>query len=590
MLTRLVVRNFKQFESVDIELGNPVVFVGPNNSGKTTALQALALWDIGLRRWNEKRAGKKAPEKRPGVTINRRDLSAIPVADTNLLWRDLHVRNVERVLDARGGNDKTQKTSNIRIDILVEGLTDGEPWTCGLEFDYANEESFYCRPLRTSEGKAPDRMIVPPNASGLRVAFLGPMSGLAASETRLDPGAINVCLGEGRTAEVLRNLCYEVLNDPMGAARWDDIRDQMRMLFGVDIEAPKYIQERGELFMSYLNRSKVRLDLVSAGRGLQQTLLLLAHLNRNPKSVLLIDEPDAHLEILRQREIYRLLTDAASRHGSQIIIASHSEVILNEAADRHVVVAFVGAPHRIDDRGSQVLKSLKEIGFDQYYQAEQKGWVLYLEGATDLAILQALANTLDHPAKAVLERPFVHYVLNRPDKAFAHFYGIQEAKPDLLGFALFDRLERPPEERADLKTWMWKKREIENYLCQKEVLLAWAKATGGQHEDLPLLERTYSSRWLATMEQSIAEIEEAMAKLRKGSPWSPDTKVSDDFLDPLFEAFFDKLDLRNMMRKTNYHELARYVSRTHIAPEVTQVLDAIYDVADRARPQGEDAG
>jgi predicted ATP-dependent endonuclease of OLD family len=48
MLTRLTVRNFKRFGEVQIELGNPVVLIGPNNSGKTTALQVLALWDIGL--------------------------------------------------------------------------------------------------------------------------------------------------------------------------------------------------------------------------------------------------------------------------------------------------------------------------------------------------------------------------------------------------------------------------------------------------------------------------------------------------------------------------------------------------------------
>ena len=65
MLTNLAVRNFKRFGSVDIELGSPVVFIGPNNSGKTSAMQALALWDIGLRRWNEKRSGQKTPEKRP---------------------------------------------------------------------------------------------------------------------------------------------------------------------------------------------------------------------------------------------------------------------------------------------------------------------------------------------------------------------------------------------------------------------------------------------------------------------------------------------------------------------------------------------
>jgi predicted ATP-dependent endonuclease of OLD family len=45
MLERLVVRNFKRFEEVAINLSQAVVLVGPNNSGKTSALQALALWD-----------------------------------------------------------------------------------------------------------------------------------------------------------------------------------------------------------------------------------------------------------------------------------------------------------------------------------------------------------------------------------------------------------------------------------------------------------------------------------------------------------------------------------------------------------------
>ena len=54
MLTKLSIRHFKRFEHVEIELGNPVVFIGPNNSGKTSAMQAVALWEIGLKRWNER--------------------------------------------------------------------------------------------------------------------------------------------------------------------------------------------------------------------------------------------------------------------------------------------------------------------------------------------------------------------------------------------------------------------------------------------------------------------------------------------------------------------------------------------------------
>src|SRR3990170_3874362 len=92
MLTRLQVRNFKRFDDLDVELGKSVVFIGPNNSGKTTALQALSLWDVGIRQWNAKRGGKASPEKRPGVNINRRDVISIPAPAINLLWRGLHVR------------------------------------------------------------------------------------------------------------------------------------------------------------------------------------------------------------------------------------------------------------------------------------------------------------------------------------------------------------------------------------------------------------------------------------------------------------------------------------------------------------------
>lgn len=570
MLTRVVIRNFKRFDDVTIELGNPVVFIGPNNSGKTTALQALGLWDLGLRRWSERRKGG-APESRSGVTINRRDLIALPVPDTSMLWRGRHLRKTQRV------EGKTQ-TTNARIDIVVDGVAGGVAWTCGLEFDYANQESFYCRPLRTLEAGKTERMPVPKEALSNRIAFLPPMSGLTANETRLDMGAINVRIGEGRTSEVLRNLCYQIYTDHRTA--WSDLQDRIERLFRVRLEDPPYIVERGEISMAYRDASNIHLDISASGRGLQQTLLLLAHLTLNPKAVLLIDEPDAHLEILRQREIYQVLSDAAREYDSQVIMASHSEVILNEAADRDVVVAFVGKPHRIDDRGSQVLKSLKEIGFDQYYQAEQTGWVLYLEGSTDLAILRAFAEALEHRASEALERPFLHVVQNQPSKAREHFYGLREAFRDLRGFALFDRLPQPLEPNPHCAQWMWQKREIESYLCTRDTLLAWARAQGEENQGGPL----FGADWQRQMDASIAEIEGAVQTLGKGSPWSPDTKVSDDFLNPLFENFYRRLGLPNLMRKTDYHRLAGFVPVREIDAEVRGVLDQILAVCRAARP------
>ena len=422
MLTHLTVRNFKRFESAEIDLGNPVVFIGPNNSGKTTALQALALWDIGLKRWLDKRGEDSTGDrrKRPGVAINRRDLIAVPVPAANLLWKNLHVRDVQKV-------DGKQDTRNVRIDVVVKAVTGGRPWTCGLEFDYANEESLYCRPLRLEEGKSPQRMPIPSKARDVNVAFLPPMSGLAANETRLDPGAINARIGEGRTAEVLRNLCYNVMRSQESEGRWPELCGRIHRYFGVQLGEPKYVQGRGEITMDYREGSRAKLDLSCSGRGLQQTLLLLAYFYSHPNSTLLLDEPDAHLEILRQRQVYQLLSEVAVETGCQLVVASHSEVLLNEAADRDVVVAFLGKPHRIDDRGMQVAKSLKVLGFDQYYQAEQRGWVLYLEGSTDLDILRGFAQRLGHPALDLLNSPFVYYVGNQPSQAREHFFGLREA-------------------------------------------------------------------------------------------------------------------------------------------------------------------
>jgi hypothetical protein len=68
-------------------------------------------------------------------------------------------------------------------------------------------------------------MPVPDAAYEVQIAYLPPMSGLASNEFRLDSGAINVKLGEGRTAEVLRNLCYLLAGD---RAKWSHLVDRIR--------------------------------------------------------------------------------------------------------------------------------------------------------------------------------------------------------------------------------------------------------------------------------------------------------------------------------------------------------------------------
>lgn len=573
MLTRLVIRNLKRFSHAEVELSNRVLFVGPNNCGKTTALQALALWRLAVQRWMERYPDGNPPPQRPGVVIGRADLVATPVPRTMHLWR---AATVGRYVTAEG----KRSLDRTHIEIDVSGVTSDVAWSCAFEIDYANPESINCRPRRlTNPGEGGNRWsTVPAEAMAQRLAFLPPMSGLADREFRKDPGEVDFLIGQGRTAEVLRNLCHMVHARDDGG--WDRVVEHLDRLFGARVEAPR-LGARADLVVEYRERG-TRLDISCAGRGMQQTLLLLTYMELNRGSVLLLDEPDAHLEVLRQGQIYDVLSEQAQRTRSQVIAATHSEKLLNEAAGRDLVVAFTGRPHRVDARKSRVLKALQSIGFEHYLQAEQRGWVLFLEGSTDLAFLRAFARKLGHPAAAALDAPYLLTVGNQPRKAEEHFHALRDAFPDLLGFGVFDRLDRdlPATGHANLHLRTWQVREVECLVARREVLLRWA---GAGREDAPLL-RVEAEQGMRGV---LDELEAAAGVL--GQPlWSEDRKASEETLPRVFQRYHERRGLPDQTRKADYHHLVGLLAPGEVHPQVREILDALAEVAARARPTLED--
>jgi predicted ATPase len=574
MLTQLTIRNFKQFEDVTIDLSSTVVLIGPNNAGKTTALQALALWDAGCKQWLAKRSAGTKKDAAKAITIGRKDIVYLPLTASNALWKDLKVREGFR------DGDKT-KTKNIRIEIVVAGRAATGDWRCGLEFEYQSQEFFYCRPLRLGDDEKPNRMAVPVAAlDEVRLAFLPPMSGLLMDEALLQSGRVDVLLGAGRSGEVLRNLLYSVYERKDDG--WAQIVGHMQTLFGVQLNAPVFVSQLGTIEVDYTRvGSDIDLPLTSGGLGMLQTLHLLAYLYLKSKSVLLLDEPDAHLEILRQRQIYQLLIEIARKNGSQVICASHSEVVLNEAIERDTVVAFVGRPHVVSgNKGAQVLKALKDIGFEHYMQAEQVGWVLYLEGSTDLAILQAWARLLSHPVQAVLGKPFVHYLnTNVPSQARVHFNAVKEANPRLIGVALFDRLEVQPQGvQEGLTDMQWSKREIENYFATPEVLLAFAQ---GEFVD-DLITASEAQSRVAAMQEAMNEVATALQTLGE-ELWSPDRKASEQVLPQVFKRYFEKTRDNRIPSKGMYYALIDFQRPEAVDVEVREKLDLIYRTAKRVQ-------
>jgi predicted ATPase len=370
VLTNIKIENFKKLEHVSLPLSSSVVIIGPNNSGKSTIFQALCLWEIGVRNFIAAAAKKqrnvnknlnKNLNKNNCVTLNRKDLLNSPIEDARFLWTGKKTAS-----GVKGSN-------NVTLAVEVEGEEEGKKWTCRAEFYYDNAESFSCS---ITKGLSEISQLFN-KGQAVHFGFLQAMSGISATEDKLTRGAIERRLGEGRTAEVLRNICYEILypeiprgKDYSPEESWAKLKTIIKAMFGVDLHKPEYVKPLGTVKFEFAE-NRITYDISSGGRGFLQTLLLFAYMVANPNTVLLLDEPDAHLEAIRQREVFQKINEIAQETKSQLIIASHSEAVLEEAAEASNVIALIEnqtIPLNVSTKSQSIKyikKALTEISWEK---------------------------------------------------------------------------------------------------------------------------------------------------------------------------------------------------------------------------------
>ena len=569
MITRVSINNFKKLESITFPVSQSVVVIGPNNSGKSTIFQALCLWEIGVTNFIQ--ASKKGDLNRKGaVTINRRDLLNSPISDARFLWRN---RKVTR-------KNESGHTKHVKLQVGLEGDEKGKKWNCIAEFEFSNAESFTCRVIKGA--KEVENLYE--SDRGIHFGFLQPMSGISTNEDKLTQGSIDRKLGEGKTAEVLRNICFEILDpdiphpdgyDP--EEKWSQLCRGIKSMFGVSLSKPEFIKSTGIIELHYVE-DNTKYDISSGGRGFQQTLLLLAYMYANPNTILLLDEPDAHLEVIRQREAFQLINDVANDMNSQILVASHSEVVLQEASEASRIIAII--ENRVfelnESTSSQKLKyikrSLTEIGWEKYYLARSKGHVIYLEGSTDLQMLLKFANKLNHKVEPFLRTANVEYTSdNVPKTAVNNFVSLKEIFPDLKGVALFDNLPNL-QPNPKLKIICWAKKELENYFANPNLLYRHANLLSLKFPSIG------SSKLVEFMKQSVEESTAPIHLKDKGHEWWNEAKLSDDWLDVIFSEFYRRIDFPQDFYKRDYYQLISLMKPEEIDDEVSEKLDFIYDI------------
>lgn len=609
MIRRVTLHYFKRFETQEFRLPESIVLAGPNNSGKSTLLQALAVWNLAIQRWRTEKGNGLEPapgrsgrpsasttregdllagethertlsakehgprseptekpvqgaKSRPGVPISRKDFSAIPLRDLDLLWFDRRTayRKGEGQADRSAGTPKL-----IRID--VEGERDGRTWELPIDLRYQSSELLYAIPAVPDPYAA-----VAAVAADIQVVHVPPFSGIGAEETRYDRAYQDLLIGQGKPGDILRNLVYEV-HQQMDRDHWESLCRDVRELFQCELLDPAY-EGRPYILCEYAPTIDRRgdgrkpLDIASAGSGFHQVLMLLGFFYARPASVLLLDEPDAHQHVILQKQVYDRLRLVAQRRRCQLIIATHSEVILNATSpDR--IMSFYEHPHVLtqDVEREQVREALKRLSALDLLQADSGPGFLYTEGSSDLDLLREWARVLEHPALAFLERPMWHNNCGRsPREARAHQLALRAVKPGIRGVLLLDGDDRKLSDHDvstdGLTILRWTRYEVENYLIAPDALRRFISSLAG---DL----------------FGDAAFQQGLAKLRDDLPPAVLKNPLDDheYLNQtpakksILPRFFKASGLQ--VPDSDYFKIATFMSPEEIHPEIRTKLDAI---------------
>ena len=542
MIRKVTLRRFKRFGEVVFDIPGHIVLAGPNNTGKTTLLQAVSAWTLALNRWKHLNDYQRHGGAYTKAPISRQAFLAVPLRAFDLLW------------NAR----------DYREPIEIE-IQSSQGWKVPIELIPDTTEQIYVRPKSNVEPEDARQ-------AGLMAVYVPPMTGISTDEPVYQRPKQDQLLGLGKPGEIIRNLLVQAHQ----AAAWDRLQDSIRRLFHCEILPPD--ASGADIIAEYRALDeKVRLDIASAGSGFQQVLMLLTFLHTRPTAVLLVDEPDAHLHVILQDTIYSELRSVAAAQASQLIIATHSEVIINSVEPSELCMLF-DRPRILTAtvERDRLAGSLGVLSHTDIMLALQAPGILYVEDYTDIDILRAWAKALHHPAQETLTtRLFWKKMVWEPRartsgiRARDHYEALKLVRTDLPGLELVDGDAHPDINATSisgsgLQRARWKRYEIESYLVHPASLARFVEREVGGAEAARL--------HIEDLKKHFADIYPP-AFLRDplaDNPLLIGAKARTELIPPALAA----AGLHGIPY-TRYYEIAALMRPQEIHPEVVEKLDAI---------------
>lgn len=491
MIKRIRLTKFKRFANSTFELHpSGITFLaGGNNSGKSTLLQAIAVWEFcRLVLENERgRASLSAGYGGQGLGLSDDEFSPIAVASLKHLWTNLKAQ--------------IPKQDGYSLEIECHWVAASIDKHLRVSLALTNDRLF----IKAAESNLTDVDVLP------AVAYLPPFAGIAQRENKMSGAERRGLIGRGLAGGIIRNLLLDMNENNLAARtrlkqgrtkiKSSDLRRlreedpseilqvTMARIFGMQL----IVEPFNDLFHSYIRVNCIKgtfegttfrrlaafnsRDLMAEGSGFLQWLSVYALALSPSTSTLLLDEPDSHLHPSLQSQLIDALEEIVDASDKQVLIATHSTEILR-AAEHTKILAFKSSTAKYlhqDDSKVGLFIGLGSEYAPKLDPLRQHKRMLIVENASDARILTAWAKQLDieWPKRLVIW-PWTGGATERKHL----FLQLKAEIPDLVAVSLRDRddmaigqidqdtLTDRSQNNVDpnLHLKIWRRRHIENYL------------------------------------------------------------------------------------------------------------------------------
>jgi hypothetical protein len=253
---------------------------------------------------------------------------------------------------------------------------------------------------------------------------------------------------------------------------------------------------------------------------------------------------------------------------------------------------------------TQIRENLKNFGTENYIKARERGYVLYIEGNTDIDMLRTFAKKLNHPVSSIWDERIntfniqnnypiqnIDTELERVEGGYGsnyknHFNSLKKLIPNLKGLAIQDSdgNSRSDLFQGDLTISYWKRYESENYFVNPEILMKYAENHYKQMTLFDGYRENISTVMDSLVLKNIFDNNQTDFSAWKNAPielnkivWESktnNTKLS-TFAESYFRDLADNLGHQMLLRKGELHLLIDLCSIDQINPEVNIKLNLL---------------